>query len=130
MNPAQQMPVAHECWSVDQEHFQSGTLVDLLSNHSELTPGVIVWRGIAVHPNNTHLCDGNDVIDTMADRACDFAGEHAEDYPAVSDDARAELDQLLSDWIDKYAPPHFFQVESVEPYTLTNADFITAEDTQ
>lgn len=130
MTAAQTNPVDDEYWSIDAEQFKFGTLRDLLDNHDDLAPGAIVWRGLAVRPNNTHLCDANDVIDTMADRACDFAGEHADDYPAVSAEAHAELDQLLSDWINKHAVPHFFQVSDVQTYKLTDADFITSKDTQ
>jgi len=130
MSAAHPPSVADECWSTDEEQFESGTLGDLLDNHDELKPGAIVWRGIAVRPNNTHLCDANDVIDTMADRAGAFAGEHADDYPAVSEEARAELDQILSDWIDKHAAPHFFQVGDVQSYVLTETDFIPSKDTQ
>lgn len=130
MSAAHPPSVAAECWSTDEEQFHSGTLGELLANHDKLAPGATVWRGIAVRPNNTHLCDANDVIDTMADRAGDFAGEHADDYPAVSEEARAELEQLLSDWIDKHAEPHFFQVSDVQAYTLTDADFKIGKDSQ
>jgi hypothetical protein len=130
MNANAQQPAADECWSIDQERYEAGSLSDFISSHEDLEPGRVIWRGTTERPNNTHLCDANDVIDTLADRAGDFAGEYAEDYPHVSAEARAELDQLLSDWIDKHAEPHFFIVNDTQPYTLTEADFITREHKQ
>jgi hypothetical protein len=122
MSTTDHIDPAQECWSKDNEDFNARSLAELLERHEDLAAGTVVWRGVAVHPNNTHLCDANDVIDLLADRAHDIAGEHADSYPQVDAEARAELDQLLSDWIDKNAPPSFYTVENIEPHTLTEGD--------
>jgi hypothetical protein len=129
MNMQQTVPAEpDQCWSTDEENFQAGTLANFLENNDHLVAGTTVWHGLVERPNNTHLCDANDVLELMADRAGDIAGEHADGYPGVSEEARIELDQLLSDWIDKHARPEFFTVSGITPYTLTETDFLTIKE--
>ena len=45
--------------------------------------------------------DADDIIEMMRDRACDDAGEAAEEFPDVGDDATAELDAMLCAWARK-----------------------------
>ena len=62
-----------------------------------------------------HLIDANDIIEMLAERAYDVAGEIAEDYATdVSNKAGKELDAFLYKWIEKYAPIYFYQVENVQ----------------
>ena len=65
--------------------------------------------------------DAADVIEMMADRASEFA-EDCDDYPDVTDEARAELDGLLHNWIMKHCPPRIWMPENVREYTLTADD--------
>lgn len=121
--PASAAAAVEECWSVDEEDYNATSLAELLENHGHLAPGMTVWKGAPDRPSNSSLCDANDVIDMMADRAHDIAGEYADDYPRVNHEARVALDLLLSDWIDKHAPPGFYTVTDIKPYVLTPTDF-------
>jgi len=114
-----------KCWSVDKEDFNSITLGDLLDDNDELRAGDTVYVGDATIPKTSHLCDAGDVIDTMRDRASDIGGEYAEDYPNVSNEAEAELNKFLSEWIGKHAHPTFYTVSNVRPYILGAGDFET-----
>lgn len=121
-------PAPQECWSADEEDFNSTSLGALLDNNDHLVVGSTVWSGEAAKPELSELCSAQDVIETMADRASDIAGEHADDYPDVSAEAKAKLDALLCAWIAEHCPPSFYTVTNVQPHTLTADDFTTRAD--
>lgn len=112
-----------ECWSADGEEFKYGGLGDLLDENDEIEAGAIVYVADAVEPDIAHLCDDEDVIDIIRDRAYDIAGDHAEDCAEVSSEARAELKALLRGWIEKHCNLNFYTVENVRPYKLSHDDF-------
>lgn len=114
-------PGAEECWSVDEENFNARTLGDLIDNH-DLEVGAVVFRAEAIHPEPKELIDVEDIIETMGERAYDIAGEHAEDYPDVSEAAEQELTDFLAAWIAKHVAPTFYTVKNVQRYTIIEAD--------
>lgn len=109
-------------WSSDEETFNSDSLGELIELMDDPKPGDVVYVGEVVSVDVSRLCNSEDVIDTMADRAWDFVGEHADDYPCVSGEAKTELDMLLADWIRKHCPPTFYQIANAKPYALTAED--------
>lgn len=111
-----------ECWSVDEENFRYDSLQDLLDSNDELQAGDVVYVGNAKHPKPEQLCDADDIIEMMKDRAWDIVGEYAEDYPEVSDEAHKELDDFIKSWIMKHCPPDFYTVTDVREYILTKED--------
>lgn len=115
-----------KAWSSDGERFDSDGLDELIDLMDDPKPGDVVHFGDMVAPDPRHLCAADDVIDTIETRAYDFGGEAAEDYPHVSDEAKAELTELLAAWITKHCPPTFWQVVNAKPYTLTAADLSKA----
>jgi hypothetical protein len=117
------MTEKEECWSVNNEDFTYSELGELLDCNAELKVGDMVYVGDAVRPSVWRLCDANDVIDTIADRAFDIAGEHAEDCAEVSDEAVAELNTLLSTWIAKHCNLNFWEVKNVREVVLTAEHF-------
>jgi len=46
----------------------------------------------------------------LGERAYDDVGEFAGNWPDVPDEARQELDALLSAWISKHCPATFYRV--------------------
>jgi len=111
-----------ECWSHNEEDFNAQSLGELIDTH-ELQPGATVWVGEAVHPEPSSLFSTDWLIENMGEAAYDIAGEHGgEDYPNVSDEQVAELEALVVGWITKCAPPSFWTVKNVRPYTLTAED--------
>lgn len=113
-------------WSHNNEDFNHDSLGDLLDNHGDdLKPGDTVYVGDAERPTMGELCSADDVIETMADRANDIAGEYAEDFPDVTKEAKDELNALLVAWMEKHCNVNFYTVTNVKPYVLTAADFET-----
>lgn len=111
-----------EAWSDDGELFKCDSLGELLDMMDDPQPGAVVYVGDAVEVSPGRLVHADDVIDIMADRAFEIAGDAADEYPAVSDEARAGLNSLLAAWIKEHCPPTFYTVERVKPYTLTEDD--------
>ena len=52
--------------------------------------------------------DPSDIIEIMRDRACDIAGDAAEDFPDVSDAAASELEGFLDAWAEKHCKAQFW----------------------
>lgn len=112
-----------QCWSTDQETFNHTNLDDFLKTYDELKPGNVVYVGDVERATMKQLCDADDVLDTIADRACDIAGEHAEDCADVSAEAKSELNAFLDGWISKHCNLNFWAVKNVKEYVLTKKDF-------
>ncbi|WP_244098925.1 hypothetical protein [Burkholderia ambifaria] len=109
-------------WSCNNEDFTCDELDDLLDMHDDLTVGDVVFVGDVIPIQTKHLCDADDVIDMLGERAYDQAGEYADGYPDVTPEARAELDSLLATWIEKHAKPTFYLVKNSREYVITAAD--------
>lgn len=111
-----------ECWSVDQEDFNARSLAELIENNIELHAGQIVYVGTAISPTADQLCDADDLIEMMGDRAHDIGGEYADDYPDVSQEAKTELNALLASWVTRHCPPSFYTVGGIKQYKLLESD--------
>lgn len=109
-------------WSRNNEDFTCDELDDLLDTHDDLAVGDVVFIGEAAPIQTKRLCDADDVIEMIGERAYDEVGEYADGYPDVMPEARAELDALLAGWIEKHAKPTFYSVVNVRQYVITAAD--------
>ncbi|VWB82884.1 hypothetical protein BLA13014_03821 [Burkholderia aenigmatica] len=109
-------------WSRNNEDFTWDELDELLDTHDDLAVGDIVFTGEVAPIQTKHLCDADDVIEMIGERAYDEVGEYADGYPDVMPEARAELDALLAGWIEKHAKPTFYSVVNVRQYVITAAD--------
>ncbi|SMG00368.1 hypothetical protein [Burkholderia singularis] len=93
-------------WSCDDETFNYDTLAELLDTFFDKPEvGDVVFVGEVEPIPSMHLCDADDVIDLMGERAYDEVGEYADGYPDVTSEAKAELNALLARWIEKHAKP-------------------------
>lgn len=122
-----QMNSGKECWSADEENFQYDSLAELLDCHIDLIAGSIVHSGDAETPSYKQLCDADDVIEMMGERAYEIAGEHADSFPDVTDEATAELNALLLAWMEKHCAINFWTVKNVKPHVITDADLSEAQ---
>lgn len=112
-----------QCWSVDECDFCYDSLGDLLDSNDGLEVGHVVYVGTpARYAASTYIDDADDVIERMAERAYDEHNEFAEDFPEVTDEAKAELTAFLAAWADKHCEVRFYGVENVRPYTITAED--------
>ncbi|WP_431207476.1 hypothetical protein [Burkholderia cepacia] len=109
-------------WSRNNEDFTWDELDELLDTHDDLAVGDVVFIGEVAPIQTKHLCDADDVIDLIGERAYDEVGEYADNYPDVTPEARAELDALLAGWIEKHAKPTFYSVINVRRHIITAED--------
>ncbi|MBR7972908.1 hypothetical protein KDX01_07230 [Burkholderia vietnamiensis] len=113
---------ARTVWSRNNEDFTCDELAELLDTHDDLAVGDIVFIGEVAPIQTKHLCDADDVIDMIGERAYDEVGEYADCYPDVTPEAKAELDALLAGWIEKHAKPTFYSVINVREHVITAED--------
>ncbi len=114
--------VRRTVWSKDNEFFSCDALDELLDMHDELAVGDVVFYGDVEPIPTERLCDANDVIDMIGDRAYVEVGEAADGYPDIAPEAKAELEALLLGWIEKHAKPTFYSVVNVSEHIITAAD--------
>lgn len=100
---------------------------DFLDSNPDLEVGHSYYRGVAVRPDPARWTPGADwVLEHMGEQAYEDADEFAEDYPAVDQAAKDELEALLKDWARKHCQPHFFLIEQAEAFTITAEDLESA----
>lgn len=112
------------CWSGDRENFNFDSLYELLCNEAHLEEGAELEFGEAYKPMMHALCDSDDILCMMGERASDIAGEYAEDFPDCTKEAIEELDQILKSWFEKHITVNFYGVKNVQKYTVTKEDII------
>ena len=116
------------CYSWDDDHFNSGrfdsveeALADAVAE-DDGQDGVYVaeaepWDNSAFYPSASW------VLEHMQEQAWGEAGEHADDYAAVSIEAREELNQQLTALLDAWCQQHgvvpqFYRVKKSVLYSL------------
>lgn len=109
-------------WSDNEEDWNCDCLSDLLAGNDELKAGDTVYFGTGVTPPATAFINASDVIEMMGERAYDDFGEHAEDFPCVTVEAKEELEAMLSDWVGRHCHPTFYRITDVTEYVLTEED--------
>lgn len=119
-------PVAEKCWSTNDEQFEAESLSGLIMANDWLRAGDIVYVGDKKQSVLSDLIDAADVIDLLRDRACDIAGDAADDFPDVTDAEKKMLEAAIHGWIALCCPPTFFGVENIRKHTLTDLDLDAA----
>lgn len=109
-------------WSDNEEDWNCDCLSDLLAGNDELKAGDTVYFGTGVTPPATAFISADDVLEMMGERAYDDFGEHAEDFPCVTPEAKAELAAILSGWVDRHCHPTLYRITDVTEYVLTEED--------
>lgn len=117
-----QAPDVRVVWSRNNEDFTCDEFDELLDTHDDLAVGDIVFVGDVAPVPIKYLCDADDVLDTIGERAYDQVGEYADGYPDVTPEAKAELEALLAGWIEKHAKPTFYSVINVREHIITAED--------
>ena len=115
-------PADIEVWSRDEKNFYDfGDFLDMALD--DLETGHVVYRGVQVMRDAAYfVCRPSDLlVEEMQERAWDEADEFAEDWPNLPDAKWAELDALVTDWLNKNVPVTFWTVRDVKPVTVTEA---------
>lgn len=60
-------------------------------------------------PASSYMPDVDYILEAMGERGADVAGDMAEDFPAITDDAKEELSTLLAAWADKHVTVDFWE---------------------
>ena len=129
-SPSPNAEATEIAWSTDGEvfnHSSLGDALDELDDKGELTVGRVVWFGETSRPDPTCYFDADNVLEMIGERAYDDAGELAEGYPDVSDDAKTELNTFLEGWLKAHCQPPFWRVDAVKEYCVTADDVAERE---
>ncbi|MCY1522718.1 hypothetical protein D9M68_575830 [compost metagenome] len=114
--------------STDGGDWYDFVLQDLLKSNPSFQVGDVVYRGEKLLADPADFLPGSgEIIEAMGEQArCSAACEWAADYPAISNQARTELDLLLTPlagWARRHCQPSFYLVTNSHAHVLTEADF-------
>lgn len=82
--------------------------------------GETFWIASGMPPTPESLVpDADEIVERISEQAYDVASEAAEEFPQLSDEAKAELDELLEGWAKKHLDVNFWvqegDAEKIEP---------------
>lgn len=113
-------------WSADAENFQYDSLGELIEalrwEYDEVEAGIKVCYGEAVVPSAQDLFCVDYLLDILKEQAYEIAGEHAEEFPGCTIDAKKRLKNYIGRWIDKHCKINFWKVDNVKDYIVTEGD--------
>lgn len=113
-------------WSTDEETYNIDSLGDLIRDY-DIEAGTTVYYGKAAKPSASSFIDTDDIIEDAQNRASDNYGEFAECFlDDITDEAKKELNDFLSAWMEKYGVVTFYMVEEPKEYVVTEQDVIDA----
>jgi len=111
------------CYSYDGELY-SGEFDTALAAAAEVFAGEpgreTVHVGESLHAPTTDYVSADWIIDDVTNRACDECGEVAADWLhglSKNAEAKAELEKIVADFLDKHECPTFWKVENVREVT-------------
>lgn len=132
-------PAPSVVWSISRKdgEWNYDTLAELIREHSDtayddhVVPGRVVYRAHKRYDDPAgYVPDAGEVIEHMGNRAHESdAGQFADDYPDLKDEARAALEvalEPLRTWARKYADPSHFTVHGITQHTITDDDIEAA----
>lgn len=109
MNSQKFEDTSDECWGYSIEEYPEMWTGMLPSREEAIAEALVELNDVPVfyiHSGHRprpqrYFPDADDVLEIAMQSADDDAGDVAEDFPDVTDEAKAELDKLLSDWVEK-----------------------------
>ncbi|HHH9443046.1 TPA: hypothetical protein ACP32N_005034 [Pseudomonas aeruginosa] len=122
-------------WSTNDEDWRDQTLPEVLKANKHLQVGSIVFRGVKAYPDPaSYIPDVDDLLMHMQEEAeGSDCGECADGYPDVSEEAKAELAQLLEPlqaWARRHCAPGFYLIENVQQVALSLEHLDQAQEPQ
>ena len=112
-----------KAYSRNEEDFHEdlSDVLDSLESDGYLEIGTPLWEGEIKRPTAASMCFGvvDQVIDRVQENAFEEADEFAGDWPNLPKEKLAELGDLIANWLETNAPPHFFTVQNVKQIEVT-----------
>jgi hypothetical protein len=121
--------MTNKCYSIDEECYNMTGLdevIDALSSDDNLVVGHSYWEADAEQMTSENAINStlHQLLDCFDESAYEVIGDaYDNQFSAVSEDAKAELKKLLTDWSDKH-------IKLSRYYLVKNSveKFITEED--
>lgn len=113
-----------KCYSTNNEQFDHSDLSDVLTeldDDGRLEPGVVIYEADAFKRPAGFFFDIDMLFENMGESAHDAGGEYADDFPDVSEGARAELEDIIKNWLDRNVEVRFYSVRNARPIEVTAA---------
>lgn len=126
LSQAAAVPAPVQCWSTTNERFDAESLEGLIIANDWLRAGDAAYVADKTAISLNSLCDADDVILIMSQRATKLAGDAADGYPGVSAQEKKILNGALAGWMALCCEPTFFGFTNVRRVTLTDADLDAA----
>ncbi len=111
-----------KCYSTNNEDFNHDSLweaMEEIDGNDGLEPGRVVYEADAQRRNAGYYFDIDLMFEQMGEHAYDHCDEYADDFPDVSPDKKAELQKLVSDWLDANVKVNFYAVKNRKEITIT-----------
>jgi len=97
------------CYSINEEDFNLtsvGDALDALDDEGRLEEGAVYWEADCRRIQTSDVFSVEQVLEDMGERLYEEVGEIADDYPSVPPEAKAELKDFMTAWVEKHAPPN------------------------
>ncbi|MFV1944294.1 hypothetical protein VPH49_26290 [Pseudomonas luteola] len=112
-----------ELWSANDEDFIYSNLQELIDDMGDwIAAGDTVHVGKTTEFDPAEFIKADFIIEIIGENAYENAGEAAEGFPEVSQEARKELSDFLASWTRKYCKPRFVKIVRSQPYVVTKED--------
>lgn len=102
------------CYSTDGECFNlldvGYVFEELIDRDGSLDAGAVYYEADCRRMAARNVITADIVMEHMSDALWDELGEIADGYPEVTAGAKAELDTLLHEWVEKYCSPSHYWV--------------------
>lgn len=111
-----------KCYSTNNEDFNHSSLweaLEQIEGDDGLTVGRVVYEADANRRAAGYYFDIDLMLEQMGEHAHEQGGEYADDFPDVSPDKKAELQKLISDWLDANVNVNFYTVNNRTEIAVT-----------
>ena len=97
------------CYSINKEDFNLSSIKDVLDSlddEGRLEEGTVYWEADCRRMKASDVFSVERVLEDMNELFYEEVGEIGDDYPAVTPEAKNELKEFLTTWVQKYASPN------------------------
>lgn len=106
----------------DFDYHSVGEVFDKLEARGELRERITYFSAEAFIPKPSDFFRAKFLLDDIEERAYDNCGEWPNFTSQLTTAQREELQQLVSDWLDKHMTVNFWTVKDIKPLNVTAED--------